>query len=199
MDSDLVDAVKALKAIFEKRFIPANFGKNDAETVDALKTKLGLPERYASFLKEADPLDVETVTPTERVRLVPASDLLSEQNGYGSSGNGESAMPGWRDGWVLIGHSGMLGDPYFLDTNALDAEGDCPVLTAMTGTDRLEPVMCASSFATFVQILAIAMEVAEDFPDDAMDPDEEQIFREALAPRLRSVDPAAVREGHWTS
>ncbi len=188
MDSDLADAVQALKSIFEKRFIPANFGKNDKAVIARLKSELHLPNRYASFLEEADPLDVETVTPPERIRFVPASELVHEQSEYDN----------WRTGWVVIGHSALLGDPYFLDTSELDAEGDCPVMTAMLGTGRIEPVLCASSFCTFLQILAAAMEVAEDFADDA-DPDDEHIFREALSPRIRVIDQNALREGHWTS
>ena len=199
MDSDLADAVNALQAIFEKRLIPATFGKNPRSVVARLQSDLALPERYAAFLEAADPLDVETVTPPERIRLVPAAELAQEQVGYGRGDADTGPMDGWREGWVVIAHSALLGDPYFLDTTRPDAEGDCPVLTAMSGTDRLEPVLCASSFATFLQILATAMEVAEDFPDDAIDPDDEQIFREALAPKIRVVDPSALREGHWTS
>jgi hypothetical protein len=198
VDSDLADSVRALKAIFEKRFIPANFGTNDDELVKQLKQKLGLTHRYASFLKEADPLDVETVTPPERVRFIPAAELEQEQLGYGKSDAENPAMEGWRDGWIVIAHSGMLGDPYFLDTTRSDAEGDCPVMTAMSGTDRVKPVLCASSLATFVGILAAAMEVAEGFKPDSFDPDDEHIFREALAPKIRHIDPAALREGHWT-
>jgi hypothetical protein len=199
VDSDLADAVNALKAIFEKRLIPATFGKNPRSFVERLQATLALPERYAAFLEAVDPIDVETVTPPERIRLVPAAELVQEQLGYSRGDADNPPLDGWREGWVVIGHSALLGDPYFLDTTRPDAEGDCPVLTAMSGTDRLEPVLCASSFATFVQILATAMEVAEGFPDDALDPDDEQIFREALAPKIRVIDPTALREGHWTS
>jgi len=197
VDSDLAEAVAALKAVFEKRFIPANFGKNEASTVDALKQRLSLTDRYAAFLLAADPLDVETVTPPERIRLIPSAELEQEQQSYAEGDDDNPPMAGWREGWVVIGHSAMLGDPYYLDTNKGDAEGDCPVYTTMTGTDRVEPVLCASSFATFVQILAAAMEVAEGFKGG--DPDDEDIFKEALAPKLRVIDPAALREGHWTS
>lgn len=188
MDSDLSEAVLALKAIFEKRLIPANFRANGSDLVDELQHKLSLPPRYAAFLKAADPLDVETATPPERVRFLPAAELEHEQ----------APMDGWRDVWVVIGHSALLGDPYFIDTSRLDAEGDCPVMTAMAGTDRLEPVMCASSFVTFIQILAAGMDIAEDFADTG-DPDDEHIFKETLATRLRVIDPVALREGHWTS
>jgi hypothetical protein len=98
----------------------------------------------------------------------------------------------------VIAHSSLLGDPYFLDTDRSDAEGDCAVLTAMTGTSSIEPVLCATSFNTFVQILGAAMELAEGFGSDP-DPDDERIFNEALRPKLRLIDPAALRHGHWTS
>jgi hypothetical protein len=198
VDSDLADAVQALKAIFEKRRIFAGFGTNADGVVDPLRKGLGLPARYLSFLREADPVDVETVTPPERIRFIPAAELTQEQLGYSRSDRDNPPMSGWRESWVVIAHSALLGDPYFLDTSRPDAEGDCPVMTAMMGTDRLEPVLCASSFATFVQILAAAMELAEGFADDALDPDDEQIFREALSPKIRVIDPHALREGHWT-
>ena len=198
MDSDLADAVQALKAIFEKRQIPAGFGTCSDSVLDGLKKRLALPPRYLSFAREADPIDVETVTPPERIRFIPAAELEREQIGYGQGDADSPPMNGWRDGWVVIAHSALLGDPYFLDTSRPDAEGDCPVMTAMMGTDRLEPSLCATSFATFVQILAAAMELAEGFADDALDPDDEQIFREALAPKVRVIDPAALRDGHWT-
>ena len=198
MDSDLADAVQALKAIFEKRQIFAGFGTNGEGAIDVVKKRLGLPPRYLSFLREADPVDVETATPPERIRFIPAAELVREQIGYGQGDGDNPPMSGWRDGWVVIARSALLGDPYFLDTTRPDAEGDCPVMTAMTGTDRLEPTLCASSFATFVQILAAAMELAEGFADDALDPDDEQIFREALSPKIRVIDPAALRDSHWT-
>jgi hypothetical protein len=198
VDSDLAESVQALKAVFQKRFIPANFGKNNDAKIQALRHKLGLTVRYAAFLVAADPLDVETVTPPERVRFIPAADLELEQLGYGRGDARKPKMDGWRDGWIVIAHSALLGDPYFLDTTRPDPEGDCPVMTAMSGTESLKPLLCASSFASFVQILATAMEVAEGFDENALDPDDEQIFREALTPKLRVIDAAALREGHWT-
>lgn len=199
MDSDLADAVEDLKAIFEKRQIPATFGQYGAEAVAALKDKLGLTERYAAFLRDANPVDVETATPPERVRFIPAAELEQEQIGYGVGDADTPAMNGWRDGWVVIAHSALLGDPYFIDTTRLDAEDDCPVMTAMSGTGHIEPVLCASSFARFLQILTAGMEVATGFAEDSADPDDEHIFKEALAPKLRSIDSTALREGHWTS
>ena len=199
MDSDLADAVEDLKAIFEKRQIPTRFGQCDAETVAALKSQLGLTERYAAFLRNAVPIDVETATPPERVRFIPAAELVQEQTGYGTGDADNPPMDGWRDGWVVIAHSALLGDPYFIDTTRLDAEDDCPVMTAMSGTGHIEPVLCASSFARFLQILAAGMEVATGFAEDSVDPDDEHIFKEALAPKLRPIDSPALRAGHWTS
>ncbi len=197
VDSDLAEAVEALKNIFQKRKITADFGKTDDDAVRALKKKLPLSSRYAAFLKAADPLDVETATPTERIRFIPAAELEREQIGYGRGDAKTAARPGWKEGWLVIGHSALLGDPYFLDTTRPDAEGDCPVMTVMSGAD-LKPSLCASSFACFVKILATAMEVASDFAPDATDPDDEDIFREALSPKIRVIDAAALREGHWT-
>ena len=188
MDNDLTEAVQALKTVFEKRFIPANFAKNDPSEISTLKRELELSDRYAAFLTAADPLDVETATPAERIRFIPSAQLAEEQ---------AENPDGWRDGWVVIAHSALLGDPYFIDIKKPDAEGDCPVYTMMTGTDRIEPVLCASSFASFIQILAMAMQIAEDFKDDG-DPDDEHIFRETLSHKLRPIDQAALKVGHWT-
>ena len=202
MDSDLAESLQALKASFQQRVLPAQFGKADTARVDALRAKLRVPRRFREFLLAADPLDVETRTPAERVRLVPSERLLEEQHGFALTETGEArataAPSGWRPGWVVVAHSALLGDPYFLDVGMPDAEGDCPVYTAMTGTETWKPRLCASSFATFLRILAIGMDVAKNFPDRDVDMDDEQVFREALGPRIREYDPAAAKAGHWT-
>jgi hypothetical protein len=199
VDSDLVEAIAGLKAIFEKRHIPIAFGKASAELVTEAKKYLKLPGRYRSFLLESNPIKVETSTPVESLRLLPAEELLKEQVGFSLKEDLTPAEQGsWRKSWVIIGQSTLLGDPYFLDTSKIDAEGDCPVYTAMSGTDRWEPRLAASSFVQFLQLLTSAMEVAEGFGKAALGVDDEDVFREALAPKIRSIDPAALRAGHWT-
>jgi len=202
LDSDLAESLQALKDAFSNRRLLAQFGKADAAQVEALRGKLRIPRRFREFLLAADPIDVETRTPAERVRLVPAERLLEEQRGFGLTETGD-AHPGpppngWRAGWVIIAHSALLGDPYFLDTTSPDAEGDCPVYTAMNGTGVWKPRLCATGFATFLRILSIGMVVAKGFPDRDVDVDDEQTFREALGPRIREHDPAAAKAGHWT-
>lgn len=198
MDSDLADSVAALKEIFRRRGVPATFGKANPATVDELKKTLRVPSRYRGFLLEADPTDVETITPVERVRLIPSDRLAAEQVGSGVEAEGTPALAGWRKSWIVIARSALLGDPYFLDVSKLDAEGDCPVFTAMTGTDSLKPELCASSFQQFLRILATGMEVATGFGDGVLDDDDEAIFREAMAPKIKTIDSAALRAGHWT-
>ncbi len=202
MDSDLAESIAALKSAFEERGVPANFGKGDPKLVESLRSTLRVPRRYREFLVACNPVDVETRTPAERVRLVPAERLLEEQRGFALNEDGSPrsgpAANGWRPSWVVIAHSALLGDPYFLDVGSPDAEGDCPVYTAMSGTDLWKPRLCASSFAMFLRILAIGMEVAKGFPEEHLDMDDEQVFRESLGPRIREYDPAALKAGHWT-
>lgn len=202
MDSDLAESLQALKTAFEKRVVPAQFGKAEPARVEALRSRFRVPRRFREFLLAADPLDVETRTPAERVRLVPSARLVEEQHGFALAEDGSvrSGPPpsGWRPSWIVIAHSALLGDPYFLDVSTADAEGDCQVFSAMSGTDNWKPRLCASSFATFLRILAIGMEVAKNFPDRDVDMDDEQVFREALGPRIREYDPAAAKAGHWT-
>jgi hypothetical protein len=202
VDSDLVEAVAGLKAIFERRSIPCVFATAPPEVVDHAKKLLKVPPRYRSFLLESNPAKVETATPVERVRLIPAEELIKEQAGFSLAEDGSPAEGvkdgGWRKSWVVIAQSALLGDPYFLDVAKLDAEGDCPVYTAMSGTDRWEPNLAASSFVQFLLILATAMEVAEGFGRAAVGVDDEDVFREALAPKIRPIDAAALRAGHWT-
>lgn len=198
MDSDLAEAVASLKDIFARRKIPVSFGKANPATVDELKKTLRIPSRYRAFLAAADPVNVETVTPVERVRLFAADKLAAEQVGYSVGTEATPARADWRKSWIIIARSALLGDPYFLDVSKLDAEGDCPVFTTMTGTDVLKPELCASSFQQFLRILAISMEVATGFGEGVMDDDDEAIFREALAPKIKTVDAAALRAGHWT-
>ena len=184
--------------------MPVQYGKAEPAAVEGLRSKLRIPRRFREFLLACDPVDVETVTPAERVRLVSAAKLLEEQRGFALQDDGEARPQGqmgpngWRNTWIIIGHSTLLGDPYFLDTATADAEGDCHVYTAMNGTETWKPRLCASSFAMFLRILAIGMEVAKGFPDRGLDVDDEQVFREALGPKIREYDPAAVKAGHWT-
>jgi hypothetical protein len=202
LDSDLAESLKAFKESFERRHLRAKFGKAEPARVEALRSALKVPRRFREFLLAADPLDVETRTPAERVRLVPSERLVEEQKGFALTETGEprsgTAPNGWRPSWVVIAHSTLLGDPYFLDVSMPDPEGDCPVYTAMSGTEIWKPRFCASGFATFLRILSIGMEVAREFPDSSTDVDDEQVFREALGPRIREHDPAAAKAGHWT-
>lgn len=202
MDSDLAESISALRDSFQQRGLPLTFKNADPSLVESLKKQLKLPRRYREFLLESDPVDVETVTPSERVRLVPASELLEEQKGFALSDAGEAlvtpTVAGWRPSWIIVAHSALLGDPYFLDISEIDAEGDCPVYTAMSGTDSWKARLCASSFAMFLRILAITVEVAADFDEDDFDMDNESVFRESVGPRIREFDPAALKAGHWT-
>jgi hypothetical protein len=202
LDSDLAESISALRDAFAKRHVRAKFGKAEAAAVDQLKAQLKLPRRFREFLLAANPEDVETRTPVERVKLIPAQRLAEEQNGFALAEGGTlrsvAATNGWRAGWVIIAHSSLLGDPYFLDVSSPDAEGDCPVYTAMSGTDSWKPRLCASSFAMFLRILAVGMDVAKGFPEEDIDMDDEQVFREALGPKIREYDPAALKAGHWT-
>ncbi|HZF53277.1 MAG TPA: SMI1/KNR4 family protein [Polyangiaceae bacterium] len=196
MDSDLAESVAALKDIFARRRIPATFGKAQPDVVEQLRKTLRIPARYRAFLLAADPIDVETVTPVERVRLFPSDKLAAEQ--LNVKGDGTPEFPGWRKTFIIIARSALLGDPYFLDISKLDAEGDCPVYTCMLGTDSLKPQLCASSFQQFLRILATSMEVATGFGEAVLDDDDEATFRETLAPKIKTIDSAALRAGHWT-
>jgi len=192
LDSDLADAVEGLKTVFARRKVAVGFAKAPPERVDALKKQLRVPSRYRAFLLGADPVKVETVTPVERVRLIPSEELIKAQAGF------LGATPEWKASWVVVGESSLLGDPYFLDVSKPDPEGDCPVYTAMSGQERWTPTLAASSFAQFLRILTIAMEIAAGFGDAIMDDEDEDSFREALGPKVKVIDAAALRAGHWT-
>ncbi len=196
MDSDLAESVAALKDIFARRGIQATFGKADPAAVEELRKGLRIPARFRAFLQAADPVDIETVTPVERVRLFPSARLAAEQK-VEAGADGKHAAA-WRKSWIIVARSALLGDPYFLDVSKLDAEGDCPVYSAMMGADSFKPVLCASSLQQFLRILATSMEVATGFGSGVLDDDDEAIFREALAPKIKTIDSAALRAGHWT-
>jgi hypothetical protein len=198
VDSDLADAVEGLKAIFQRRKLSCTFGKSPQELIDAIKKELRVPPRIRGFLLAANPVKVETVTPVERIRLFPAEELIKAQALVKTPQEGGSVPADWKASWVVIGESSLLGDPYFLDVSKPDPEGDCPVYTAMSGQERWQPVLAASSFAQFLRILATAMEIAAGFGDAIMDDEDEDSFREALGPKVKVIDPAALRAGHWT-
>ena len=198
MDSDLADAVEALKAVFAKRKLPCTFGKAPQVLVDELRKQLRVPSRFRSLLLGANPEKVETVTPVERIRLIPAEELVKAQDLVKAGSDGTTAQADWKTSWVVVGESSLLGDPYFLDVSKPDPEGDCPVYTAMSGQDRWMPTLAASSFAQFLRILSTAMEIAAGFGDAIMDDEDEDAFREALGPKVKIIDAAALRAGHWT-
>lgn len=151
MDMDLAEAVAALKDIFTRRGIPTRFGKAEPAVVEELRRELRIPARYRGFLQECDPVDVETVTPAERVRLFPADRLITEQ---------PVREAGWQNNWVVIARSTLRGDLYFLDISKLDVESDCPVFSVTTGGASYRPELCASSFEQFLRALAKRMEAA---------------------------------------
>lgn len=198
MDSDLADAVEGLKVAFQRRKIECTFGKADKALIEDLKKQLRIPSRFRNFLAGANPVKVETVTPVERVRLIPAEELLKAQAAVTSPAEGGTPPADWKSSWVVIGESSLLGDPYFLDVSKPDPEGDCPVYTAMSGQDRWAPTLAASSFAQFLRIVSTAMEIAAGFGDAIMDDEDEDSFREALGPKVKVIDAAALRAGHWT-
>jgi hypothetical protein len=198
VDSDLSEAVEGLKAIFRRRKIDATFGKASPEMVESLKKQLRIPPRFRNFLLGANPEKVETVTPVERIHLLPAAELAKSQTLVTHPPDGASAPADWKPSWVVIGESSLLSDPYFLDVSKLDPEGDCPVYTAMSGQDKWVPVLAGSSFAQFLRILSTAMEIAAGFGDAIMDDEDEDSFREALGPKVKIIDTAALRAGHWT-
>jgi hypothetical protein len=198
VDSDLADAVEAIKGIFAKRKLSCEFGKAPQALIDELRKQLRIVSRYRSFLLAANPVKVETVTPVERIRLIPAEELVKAQDLVKTPGENGAAPADWKASWVVIGESSLLGDPYFLDVSKPDPEGDCPVYTAMSGQDRWVPTLAASSFAQFLRILSTAMEIAAGFGDAIMDDEDEDAFREALGPKVKIIDAAALRAGHWT-
>jgi hypothetical protein len=202
VDSDLAESISALKDSLKGCGLHPRFGKADQALVRELHQRLKIVRRYREFLLECDPIAVETVTPCERIRLIAAEKLLDEQVNFALK---EDKTPisvptpsGWRASWIIIAHSALLGDPYFLDVSNPDPEGDCPVYTAMSGTETWQPKLCASSFALFLRILAVGLDVASGFDLNDYDVDNEQVFREALGPKIRAYDPAAVKAGHWT-
>lgn len=198
MDSDLADAVGGLKEVFQKRKLDCAFGKADKALIEDLRKQLRIPSRFRAFLAGADPIKVETVTPVERVRLIPSTELLKAQTVITAPPDGGTPPLDWKPAWVIIGESSLLGDPYFLDTSKPDPEGDCPVYTAISGQTRWVPTLAASSFAQFLRILSTAMEIAAGFGDGIMDDEDEDSFRESLGPKVKVIDAPALRAGHWT-
>lgn len=202
MDSDLAESVSALKEIFKRRKLPLDLGAASPPLVEEIRKTLRVPSRYRAFLLECDPLNVEVVSPIEKVRLIPAKELLMEQRGFALLEDGtprpDAKDATWRRSWVIIGRSSLLGDPYFLDTSKPDAEGDCPVYTAMSGRERWEPRLCGSSFAQFLRILATMMEISLGYGEAVFDDEDEASFRETVGSKIKPIDAAALRAGHWT-
>ncbi len=203
MDSDLRDAVGALRAVFERRKLGANWGTSTAEAVEALKKEFRVPARYRAFLLAADPVEVETVTPVERVKFLSIDKIREGQVGFAVAEDGTSLVTGkdgdWKKSWVVIAISSHFGDPYFLDVSKLDAEGDCPVYAGQkTERGTWKTKLAASSFASFIQICALGMELATGFGEAVFDEADDGAFREAFEPKIKAFDPAAARAKHWS-
>lgn len=203
MDSDLRDAVGALRAVFERRKLEASWGTASSEVVAELKKDYRVPPRYRAFLTAADPVDVETVTPVEKIRLFASTKLREGQVGYAVGEDGASLVTGkegdWKKSWVVVATSSLFGDPYFLDVSKLDAEGDCPVYAGQkTEKGTWRTTLAASSFASFLQILAMGMDLASGFGEAVFDEQDDDAFREAFEPRIKAFDPAAARAKHWS-
>ena len=77
MDSDLAESLQALKSVFEKRKMSAQFGAANPALVETLRKTFRIPARYRAFLLEADPLKAETVTPVERVKLFSSAEIAA--------------------------------------------------------------------------------------------------------------------------
>ncbi len=203
MDSDLRDAVGALRAVFERRKLDSSWGAASPEVIAELKKDYRVPPRYRAFLTAADPVDVETVTPVEKIRLFTSTKLREGQVGYAVGEDGNTLVTGkegdWKKSWVVVATSSLFGDPYFLDVSKLDAEGDCPVYTGQkTEKGTWRTTLAASSFASFLQILALGMDLASGFGEAAFDEQDDGAFREAFEPRIKAFDPAAARAKHWS-
>lgn len=203
MDSDLREAVGALRAVFERRKIGSQWGAAPPELLTELKAKLRVPQRYRAFLAAANPVEVETVTPVEKVRLLSAEKLVEGQVGYAVGEDGASLVTGkegdWKKSWVVVAVSTLFGDPYFLDVSKLDAEGDCPVYAGQkTERGTWKFTLAASSFASFINILALQMDIASGFGEAVFDQHDDDNFREALEPKIKAFDPAAARAKHWS-
>ena len=203
MDGDLRDAVGLLRAVFERRKLGCTWAQTTPELLAELKKDLRLPARYRAFLAAADPVDVETVTPVERVRLLSSAKLREGQTGYAIDEKGASLVTGkegdWRKSWVVIATSSLFGDPYFFDVSKLDAEGDAPVYAGQkTEKGAWRTTLAASSFASFIHILAMGMDLAAGFGEAIFDEADDGAFREALMPKIKSFDPAAARAKHWS-
>ena len=165
VDSDLAESVAALKDIFARRGIPATFGKADPAVVEELRKTLRVPARFRAFLQAADPVDVETVTPVERVRLFPSDKLAAEQVGLRRRRRRHARLGGLAQ--ELDRHRAQRPARRPVLPRHLEARrrGRLPRVHRMTGTDSLKPELCASSFQQFLRILATSMEVATGFGD----------------------------------
>ncbi len=190
MDADLVEAVAALEEGFREAGQRMVRGKGDPTAVEELKKKHALSARFRSFLIACDPHDIEASMPIERVRFLPVSEL--------ADANRIDRGPDWKATWFVFAESALLGDPYFLDLGSRDTEGDCAVRTAMAGQDRWQPVLAASSFAQFLRVVGAGLKLAKGFGNRLADVDDEDTFREAMVSRVRAIDGAALKAGHWT-
>ena len=206
MDSDLAESISALKSAFESRRLPLRLGKADSTFVRAMHQKLRIPRRLPGLLhrrmRSAVGRDHHTVRGA--FSSSPSAEVEAAQKGFALSEAGAlitvaGVRPAGGPSWVIVATSSLLGDPYFLDTSKPDAEGDCPVYTAMSGTEVWQPEALCVHVCTLPPDprgrdgRCQGLRYGRDY-----DVDNEQVFREAIGPKIREYDPAAVKAGHWT-
>ncbi len=113
-------------------------------------------------------IEIRNAIPLEKVScgyrtmtLFPAAELADAQVGYSISKSGEDFtgenVGEWKSSWLVIACEDLLGDPFFVDLNVQEL----PVFTAAHGETIWNPVLVASSFRDFIQILEIVERISQ--------------------------------------
>lgn len=95
------------------------------------------------------------------IKLFGPDDIDECQVGYSVAPDGKSLCShgagSWQSSWIAIGHETACGDPLFIES----ADPALPVLTALHGEGKWEPMPVAISLNAFAQLFSEFARIAK--------------------------------------
>jgi len=175
----------ALRDAIHRADADARFAAIPAEALGTVTPHVPLSADLLAWYAIAAPLDTAIPLYPEELILYDPRTLVARQEGYRwTVGRRDTIDAAWGERWLVIGDYGS--DPVIAHTD----RAGTPIALAAHGRGRWVPFLIAPSLATYLQALAVWVEVrAIDFrdaiygDDDGIKPE----YRTALDARLAPV------------
>lgn len=156
--TDLTAGILALNEALQRSPLSVKVNATRDAEFERAKKALPLTDAMIESYRSAAPLAFEIPWAVERLRLFSPKDLTSSQVGYRWVGD-VNGVPDdeWNMEWIVIGD--CSADPVIANTS----KPQTPVLMAMHGAGRWEPVLVATSLAEYLFVLANWIETLTGF------------------------------------